>query len=116
MSMLFLSSVSLAFSAFAAKGIVMDRHYADLHGRGKAPAPALRMRMRTLAWLGLALSFAACIAARGWHVGPVLWCGILSVAAWTVAAMLQYAPRKVAQGAWIGIPAAAVATALLLLP
>jgi hypothetical protein len=110
MSMLFLSSVSLAFSAFAAKGIVMDRHYADLHGRGKEPAPALRMRMRTLAWLGLALS------ARGWHVGPVLWCGILSVAAWTVAAMLQYAPRKVAQGAWIGIPAAALTTALLLLP
>jgi hypothetical protein len=86
MSMLFLSSVSLAFSAFAAKGIVMDRHYADLHGRGKA------------------------------HVGPVLWCGILSVAAWTVAAMLQYAPRKVAQGAWIGIPAGALTTALLLLP
>jgi hypothetical protein len=116
MSILFLSSVSLAFSAFAAKGLVMDRHYADLHGRGKEPAPALRMRVRTLAWLGLALSFAACIAARGWHVGPVLWCGILSVAAWTVAAMLQYAPRKVAQGAWIGIPAAALTTALLLLP
>ena len=35
MSMLFLSSVSLAFSAFAAKGIVMDRHYADLHGAAR---------------------------------------------------------------------------------
>lgn len=115
MSMLILSSVALAFSAFAAKGVVMNRHYADLHGRGKEPAPRLRARMRALAWLGLALSFATCIAARGWHIGPVLWCGILSIAAWTVAALLQYAPRKAAQGAWIGIPAAALATALLLL-
>ena len=115
MSLLIGSSVALAFSAFAAKGNVMDRHYADLHGRGTAPAPALRQRMRTLAWLGLALSFAACIGASGWHIGPVLWCGVLSIAAWTVAVMMQDAPRKVAQGAWIGIPAALAASVLLLL-
>lgn len=116
MSTLIVSSIALAFSAFAAKGIVMDRHYADLHGRGAEPAPQLRLRLRTLAWLALALSFAACIGASGWHIGPVLWCGVLSIAAWTVAILLQYAPRKVMQGAWIGIPAALVATALLLRP
>ena len=114
MSMLIVSSIALAFSAFAAKGIVMDRHYADLHGRGTAAGPRLRLRMRTLGWLGLALSFAACIGASGWHIGPVLWCGVLSISAWTVAVMLQYAPRAVMQGAWIGVPAALVASALLI--
>jgi len=116
MSILILNSAALAFSAFAAKGIVMDRHYADLHGRGKEPKPATRLRLRTLAWLALALSFAACIASSGWHIGPVLWCGVLSIAAWTVAILLQYAPRKVLQGAWIGLPAALLTTALLLRP
>lgn len=115
MSILIWSGVALAFSGFAANGITMDRHYAALHGRGKEPAPAIRLRLRTLGWLGLALSFAACIGASGWHIGPVVWCGVLSIAAWTVALLLQYAPRTAVQGAWIGIPAALVVLSLLLL-
>lgn len=115
MNPLILSGIALAFSGFAANSIVMDRHYADLHGRGKEPGAALRRRMRLLGWLGLALSFAACIGASGWHIGPVLWCGVLSIAAWSVTLLLQYAPHRVAQGAWIGIPAALLAAALLIL-
>ena len=115
MSMLILSGVALAFSGFAAKGIVMDRHYSDIHGRGKEADPATRLRMRLLGWLGLALSFAACIGAGGWHIGPVLWCGVLSIAAWTVTLLLQYAPRKVVGAVWIGVPAALLTTALLLM-
>lgn len=114
MNMLILSGVALAFSGFAAKGVVMDRHYSDIHGRGKEADSATRLRMRLLGWLALALSFIACIGASGWHIGPVLWCGVLSIAAWTVTLLLQYAPRKVLQGAWIGIPAALLAAALLI--
>ncbi|MDN4039524.1 DUF3325 domain-containing protein [Massilia sp. YIM B02443] len=114
MSMLILSGAALAFSGFAAKGIVMDRHYADIHGRGKEAGPATRRRMLLLGWLGLALSFIACIGAGGWHIGPVLWCGVLSIAAWTVTLLLQYAPRKVVHAAWIGVPAALLTAALLL--
>ena len=115
MSMLILSGIALAFSGFAANGIVMDRHFGDIHGRGKEAARATRLRLRTLGWLGLALSFIACIGASGWHTGPVLWCGILSISAWSVTLVLQYRPRRILQAAWIGIPAALVATTLLIL-
>jgi len=115
MSMLILSGVALAFSGFATNSIVMDRHYADIHGRGKEPCAATRARLRTLGWLGLALSFIACIGAGGWHIGPVLWCGVLSVAAWTLVLLLQYAPRKAMLGAWIGVPGALLAIASLML-
>ena len=114
MNMLTLASAVLAYSGFAAKGLSIDRHYADLHGRGKEPDAATRLRLRGIGWLALALSFVACIGACGWHIGPVLWCGVLSVAAWSVTLLLQYAPRRVAQSAWIGIPAALAAAALLL--
>lgn len=114
MSILILSGAALAFSGFAATSITMDRHYADIHGRGAEPSGATRLRLRTLGWIGLALSFMACIGASGWHIGPVLWCGILSLAAWSVTLLLQYHPRKVLQGAWIGLPAALLATILLL--
>ena len=106
MSYLILSSAALAFSGFAATSITMDRHYADIHGRGQEASRTTRLRLRTLGWIGLALSFMASIGASGWHIGPVLWCGILSLAAWSVTLLLQYHPRKVMQGAWIGIPAA----------
>jgi len=114
MSMLIVSGAALAFSGFAATSLTMDRHYADIYGRGKEPDARLRLRLRTLGWLGLLLSFMACIGASGWHIGPVLWCGILSLAAWTVTLLLQYHPRKLLHSAWIGIPAALLATALLL--
>ena len=115
MSALILSGAALAFSGFAATSITMDRHYADIHGRGKEAHAATRLRLRALGWIGLLLSFMACIGASGWHIGPVLWCGILSLAAWTVTLLLQYHPRRVLQSAWIGIPAALLATTLLLL-
>ena len=114
MSMLIVSGAALAFSGFAATSLTMDRHYADIHGRGKEPDARLRLHLRILGWLGLLLSFMACIGASGWHIGPVLWCGILSLAAWTVTLLLQYHPRKLLHSAWIGIPAALLTTALLL--
>lgn len=105
MSALILAGAALAYSGFAAKSLTLDRHYADIHGRGKEPSPRLCLQLRTLGWLALALSFAACIAASGWHIGPVVWCGVLSIAAWSATLLLQYAPRKAIKSAWIGFPA-----------
>ena len=114
MSALILAGAALAYSGFAAKSLTLDRHYADLHGRGKEPSARLCLQLRTLGWLALALSFAACIRASGWHIGPVLWCGVLSIAAWCVALLLQYAPRHAIQAAWIGAPAAIVVAVMML--
>jgi len=114
MSALILAGTALAYSGFAAKSLTMDRHYADIHGRGAEPSARLRRQLRSIGWLALALSFAACIAASGWHIGPVVWCGVLSIAAWCATLLLQYAPRKAVQGVWIGIPA--VAALLFLAP
>jgi len=113
MSALILAGAALAYSGFAAKSLSMDRHYADIHGRGAEPDARLRLRLRALGWAALALSFGACIGASGWHIGPVIWCGVLSIAAWCATLLLQYAPRKAVAGAWVGIPAALVAVALL---
>lgn len=107
MSALILAGAALAYSGLAAKGLSIDRHYADIHGRGAEPTPRLRLQLRLVGWLALALSFGACVAASGWHIGPVLWCGVLSVAAWSVTLLLQYAPRRALQAAWIGVPALA---------
>ena len=114
MSILILSGAALAFSGFAATSLTMDRHYADIHGRGKECDTRTRLRLRALGWLGLLLSFIACIGASGWHLGPVLWCGELSIAAWILTLLLQYHPRKVAHAAWIGLPATLLTAALLL--
>jgi hypothetical protein len=39
---------------------------------------------------GLGSSFAACVLHSGWSVGPVLWFGLLTVAALAVALTLTY--------------------------
>ena len=108
MSALILAGAALAYSGLAVKGLSIDRHYADIHGRGAEPGRRLRLQLRLVGWLALALSFGACVAASGWHIGPVLWCGVLSVAAWSVTLLLQYAPRRAVQAAWIGVPALAL--------
>jgi hypothetical protein len=63
---------------FAALCLGMEKHHKEYFSR--APAAWLRPRcLRVLGWLGLALSFAACVAGEGWQIGPLLWFGWLSV-------------------------------------
>lgn len=113
MSALLLAGTALAFTGFSAKGLSIDRHYADIHGRGTEPSARLRLWLRVMGWIALLLSFATCIKASGWHIGPVAWCGVLSIAAWGVVLLLQYAPQYALRATWAGIPAAIVAVALL---
>jgi hypothetical protein len=73
-----LAAPLLILLGFAALCLGMEKHYKEyfLH----APASRLRLRgLRVLGWLGLLLSFAACVAGEGWQIGPLLWFGWLSV-------------------------------------
>lgn len=92
MNLLILSGALLAGAGLAANGLSIDRHYADIHGRGKEPSSSTRLRHRLLGWSGILLSLAACVGARGWHTGPVLWCGLLSASALALVLLFQYRP------------------------
>lgn len=88
------AAVAGAFSGFAFLGLAMDRHWADVHGRGTEPSPAQRRKLR---WYGcgqLLLSLLACLALRGSTQGWVLWLGALTAAGWMAVLMLTYAVRR----------------------
>lgn len=108
MSMIIAAGAAFAYGGLAAISFTMDRHYADIHGRGAEPDGKTRGRFRTVGWTGIALSFLACIAANGWHTGPVLWCGVLTASAIVLTLLLQYAPQKAIRLAKVGYPAAVV--------
>jgi len=106
MSLLILSAVGLAYGGLAANSFSMDRHYADIIGRGAEPGAGLRRRCRSVGWIGILLSLLACVGAAGWHLGPVLWCGLLTLGAIVLTLLLQYAPRRAIQGAALAYLAA----------
>jgi hypothetical protein len=83
-----------AFSGFAFLGLALDRHWADIHGRGSEPSPSRRRQLR---WCGagqLLLSLLACLALRGNAQGWVLWLGALTAAGWMAVLILTYAARR----------------------
>jgi hypothetical protein len=102
-------SAILAYDGWAAVGYTMDRHYADLHGRGKVPSRPARIGGRSIGCLALTLSFAIAVKSIGWHIGPVLWCGVLTLSALSITLLLQYAPRlAILAGKLCGIAATAI--------
>lgn len=112
MNIMIAVGASLAYSGLAAISYTMDRHYADIHGRGSEPDERTRRRYRALGWLSILLSFFACITVLGWHIGPVFWCGVLTFSAIVLTLLLQYAPRKAIRLAWVSYLAAVIAAAL----
>lgn len=112
MNLLIMTGALLAYGGLAANGLSIDRHYADIHGRSKEPDPRLRLRCRSAGWLGIVLSLAACVAARGWHTGPVLWCGLLTASAIALALLFQYRPALAPRLAWAGAMASVLLVAL----
>lgn len=102
---------ALAFGGLAAISYTMDRHHKDIHGRSAEPDAKLSALLRLAGWLSLLLAFGACVAARGWHVGPVLCFGVLTVSAMVLTLLLQYTPRgamRVAKGAYLALPVLAL--------
>lgn len=91
----FLATLALTYSAWVALSLAMDRHYADIHGRGAEPSPQLRKRGRRLGSLALTLAFIICVRDGGWGIGPVAWLGTMTVAALLLVLQLCYAPHSV---------------------
>ena len=107
----FLATLSLAYSAWVALSLAMDRHYADIHGRGAEPGALLRKRGRWLGTLALTAAFAVCVRDSGWGIGPVAWLGTMTIAALLLVLQLCYAPQSVLR---TGKPALLLAVVLTL--
>lgn len=105
MSTAIASSAALAYAGLAALSLTIARHHADVYGRA-VPATARRQHaLALLGWLSLACSFAAAIAASGWHLGPVLWSGLLFAAAAAHTLLLWLAPRAAPRAAMLSAAA-----------
>jgi dolichyl-phosphate-mannose--protein O-mannosyl transferase len=91
----FMLAMVLAYCAWSALAIGMDRHYADIHGRGAEPPAAMRRRMRRLGTLGIALTFAVAVRMQGWTIGPVGCLGFLTMAGVLQVLSLTYVPARV---------------------
>lgn len=83
-------SLLLALASFALLGIATDGHYQRRFGH-RLPATR-RQRLRMAAWLALAASTAPAIAAAGWIFGPVIWSGLVMLAAGAVFLVLNLMP------------------------
>src|SRR5450830_109016 len=90
----FLATLSLSYSAWVALSLAMDRHYADIHGRGAEPSALLRKRGRRLGTLALTVAFIVCVRNSGWGIGPVTWLDTMTIAALLLVLQLCYAPRS----------------------
>jgi hypothetical protein len=80
-----------ALAGFALFGGSTDAHH--LRRFGDRPTSQRRGWLRRAAWAAIALSFVFSVAARGWVFGPVLWPGLLMLAAGAVFLFLNFAPE-----------------------
>ena len=83
-----------AYAGLACLSVAMDRHYADLYGRGAEPAPATRRQLQAGGALMLLVSLAWAIKLDGGALGLVFWTGGLTGAGLALALLLHYAPRR----------------------
>lgn len=90
-----LAAFALSLAGFAALALSLERHHADIHGRGSMPARGAVARLRLAGAVALALAWALHVAAQGGPLGTVAWVGTLTASAIAVALGLSYAPRAV---------------------
>ena len=88
---------ALCHAGFGALSVAMQRHYADMHGRGQEAPPALRRRLQAAGAGALVLAFAAALLKAGAGHGPLIWLGGMTAAALALMLMLTYLPQKVAR-------------------
>ena len=89
--MMTLAAHGLALAGFATLALSMQKHHRDLFG--KLPSRRRALVLHCMGWALLGLSFAACILHSGWSTGPVLWFGVLTIAALITALTLTYRPQ-----------------------
>ena len=105
-------ALGLAYPGFLLLSLAMDRHHRDL--LGGSPGRVRRQLCRIGGWALLGLSILPCFALWGWSFGAVAWCGVLTLAAFTLVALTTYAPRAallaapllpaLGGAAWLGFP------------
>ncbi|MFP3515299.1 DUF3325 domain-containing protein [Pseudomonas sp. SIMBA_077] len=69
----------------------LERHYKQVWN--KPPSVGLRRLLRTAGWLSLAVSFYCCGLVWGWAMGPIGWCGLISLSGFTLLMLLPYRAR-----------------------
>ncbi|MCO6417753.1 DUF3325 domain-containing protein [Siccirubricoccus sp. KC 17139] len=84
-------ALGLAYAGFLLLSLAMDRHHREL--LGGAPPRVRRLACRLGGAASLGLSILPCFALWGWSIGPVAWCGVLTLAAFGLVALLAFAPR-----------------------
>lgn len=89
--MVMMGAVVFAYLGMLALCLGLERHYKQVWGR--VPARGLRVALRVAGWLALAVSFWLCGLAWGWAIGPVAWCGVISLAGFVLVMVLPYWPR-----------------------
>lgn len=85
---------ALCYAGLSCLCLAMDRHYADLHGRGTEPPPLLRRRLQWAGWLALAFGLAWAMHTAGAGYGTVVWVGSLTCCGLLLIWLLPYAPHK----------------------
>jgi hypothetical protein len=83
-------SAALCYAGMAGLCLAMDRHHSQVW---KAKAPNRQRLLRVAGWLLLALAVWPCVLIWDGAVGPVVWCGMLSVGAFVLVLLLPYRPR-----------------------
>ena len=91
----FMSGLAFACAGWAALSLGMDRHYADIYGRGKEPTPRARRHYRALGGLALLTTFFVDVKLEGWSIGAVLCLGTMVSAALLLVLLLSYVPQRV---------------------
>ncbi|MDQ1833530.1 DUF3325 domain-containing protein [Massilia scottii] len=102
----------LSYAGFGALSVAMQRHYADMHGRGQEAPPALRRRLQAAGAGALVLALAAALLKGGGGHGPLIWLGGMTAAALALMMLLAYAPQRVARLAQAAGVAGAIAFVL----
>ncbi len=105
---------ALSYAGLAGLCLAMERHWADLHGRGALPPEPTRRRLKAGGWGALALALYWAVAAEGGAHGPLLWLGSLSAGGLLLIVLLPYAARAAARLALAATAAALLAGALSL--
>lgn len=90
----FITGLALAYVGWTALSLGMDRHYADIYGRGKEPPRRERNLYRLIGSVALLGTFLVSVRLQGWTVGSVLCLGIMTSGALLLVLLLTYAPHR----------------------
>ena len=104
---------ALCYAGLSALCLAMDRHYADLHGRGAEPPAPLRRRLQWTGSLAMAAALAWAMHIAGGGYGLVYWVGSLTGCGLLLIWLLPYAPHQAMRLARVTGGAAVLAAVVL---